>query len=186
MRVPGRSVGLTPAYRCYLARRCGESRQYSCLSQLYGGAPGLQIVGAGGGDFDRGAIPHIYSRGGPNPPHAVDLGRVAGAARDRDAVLDRIDQYATVLSDARRQPRAADLAGLVHEALIAFVLDLIRHRLGNRVGRGALDRRILETADAIEPGGIEPAQQLIEFGVGLAGKTDDKGAAQRQVRPLRA
>jgi len=105
----------------------------------------------------------IFNLARADPHYAVDLGCVAGGAYDRHAVLDCIDQHPAVLADARCQARAADRTGLLHEALETLLLDFFRHRFGDGVGRGSRDRRILETADAIETGGIEPFEQLLEF-----------------------
>ena len=69
-----------------------------------------------------------------------------------------------------------------HEARPAFLLDLDWNRVGQRIGRRALDRRVGEAAHAVEPGFFQEAQQLRELGLGLAGETDDEGAAHRDIR----
>ncbi len=76
--------------------------------------------------------------------------------------------------------------GALHEARVALLLDLFGHRAIERIGARAGDRRILEAADAIELRLIEPVEQHLEVGVGLAGKADDEGAAQREFRAFAA
>ena len=63
---------------------------------------------------------------------------------------------------------------------------LIRHGRGQIVGGGAAHRLVFEAADAVERGFLQPLQQIVEVGVGLAGEADDEGRAQRDVRADRA
>ena len=54
--------------------------------------------------------------------------------------------------------------GELHEASPPLVLDLVGHRrLLQRVGRGTLDRGVLEAADAVELGAAQPVEQLREI-----------------------
>ena len=62
------------------------------------------------------------------------------------------------------------------------MLDIFRHRIGQLVGLGALDRRIGEGADAVELRLLEELQQQLEVLIGLAGKAGDEGAANSQFR----
>src|SRR3954447_11084872 len=41
---------------------------------------------------------------------------------------------------------------------------------------------VFEAADAIELGLLQPGQQLLKLGLGLAGEADDEGRADREVR----
>src|SRR5262249_40075557 len=93
----------------------------------------------------------------------------------------RIDEDAAASTDARLQPRPADCRGLLHEALIALVLDLLRHRRGEPIGRRAIDRGVLEAPDAVDLRLVEPREQLLEFLLALTRKADDETAAQRQI-----
>ena len=54
------------------------------------------------------------------------------------------------------------------------------------VGRRAFDRLVLEGADAVELGFVQPVEQETKILLGLAGKADDEGRADRQVRADRA
>src|SRR6267378_4203205 len=55
-------------------------------------------------------------------------------------------------------------------------------RTGQLVRFRALHRRIRKAADAVELGLLEKVEQLPEFVFGLARKTRDEGAADRDVR----
>ena len=69
----------------------------------------------------------------------------------------------------------------LHEALPAALLDLVGHGLeAEIVGAGARDRLVFEGADAIELGLVEPVEQHAEILLGLAGKADDEGRADRR------
>ena len=71
---------------------------------------------------------------------------------------------------------------MAQQARLALFAHFLRQGPGQRVGAGALDRRIGEGADAVELGLVEKIQQFVELGFGLAGKAGDEGAADRQVR----
>src|SRR6185312_9420824 len=89
-------------------------------------------------------------------------------------------------ADAPRQAGGADGRGALHEAGVTLFLDLGRHMVGERVCGGALDRRVLEAADAVELRLVEPLEQLAELLLRLPRESDDECAAQRQVRTLLA
>ena len=66
-------------------------------------------------------------------------------------------------ADLLREPLGADLGGEFHEARAALGLDFRGDRgSSQRIGRRALDRRILEAADAIELRRAQPVEQLLE------------------------
>src|SRR5690606_18199552 len=112
---------------------------------------------------------------------AVDLGRI-GAGAAHDAFVGRfIDQHIDFAADAGLQARRRNLLLVFHEAFPAFLLDLVGHRAVQRVGRRALYRRILETADAVELGFAHPVEQVLEIFFGFTRKTYDERRAQRQV-----
>ena len=137
-------------------------------------------------DLDLDEIPRIQLPGARDDDLAVDLGRVGVAARDHFVLSDLVDQHRHSLTDALGELRPADLGLHGHEALDPLVLDRLRDRIGQRVGGCALDRRIGETADAIKPSGTQEVEQLPELRLGLARKTDNKGAAHDQLRALLA
>ena len=75
----------------------------------------------------------------------------------------------------------ADLLLRGHEAVPALFLDLFRHGAGQGVGLGALDGFVLEAADAIDAGFLQPVEQQLEVVFGLAGEADDEGRADGEV-----
>ena len=69
-----------------------------------------------------------------------------------------------------------------HEAMPALFLDVVGHDAARQVvGGRAAHRLVSEAADAIERGFVEPIEQDLEIGLGLAGKADDEGRAERQI-----
>ena len=82
-----------------------------------------------------------------------------------------IDQHGHGAADFGLQARSADLFLHGHEARAALLLDFFGDRIGQRVGRRAVDRRIGEAADAIELRLLEELEQLLELGFGLARET---------------
>ena len=78
--------------------------------------------------------------------------------------------------------RRADSGLALHEACQAFLLDVLRHRIGERVRGRARDRRIGEGADAVELRRIEEIEQLLEFRFGLSRESDDEGRADGELR----
>src|SRR5574340_1577170 len=69
-----------------------------------------------------------------------------------------------------------------HQPREPFLLHFRRDMVRQFVGRGALNRRVGECADAVELRLLQKIEQLLEFRFGLAGKADDEGAAQSQLR----
>ena len=72
--------------------------------------------------------------------------------------------------------------GQLHQAGVALFLHLLGHRIGQGIGGCALDRLEAEGADAVELRFVQPVQQILEIGLGLAGEADDEGRADRDVR----
>jgi hypothetical protein len=103
--------------------------------------------------------------------HAVDLRRIACAARHGLRAIDVINQHGELAAHFRGHALLGDGGGLFHEARVPLFHDFRRDRARERVGRGAFDRGILEAADAIELRLAEPVEQLLELGVGFAGET---------------
>ena len=104
----------------------------------------------------------------------IDVRGVGAASGDGVAVLQRVDQHPHRTPDFLRQSRRADFGLGLHEARIALFLDLFGNSIGKRVGRGAFDWRILETAGAIDPCRFEKIEQGLEVGFGLTWKAHDK------------
>src|SRR5690606_7002440 len=80
------------------------------------------------------------------------------------------------------QQSAADFLLGGHEAMPAFLLDLLRHGAGQVVGGSAVDGLVLEAADAIEPRFLEPFEKQLEILFRLAREADDKRGADGEVR----
>src|SRR5208283_1794203 len=69
------------------------------------------------------------------------------------------------------------------EALMSARLDFIRHvREAEIVRCRAFDRLVLEGADAVELGFVEPVEKEAEVLLRLAGKADDEGRADGELR----
>ena len=85
-------------------------------------------------------------------------------------------------ADFALQFRRGDFRLHRHEMFEAVFLQFFRHRVRQLVGLRAVHRRIGERADAIQLGLAQEVQQFLELGIGLAGKADDEGAADGQVR----
>src|SRR5690606_35488962 len=73
---------------------------------------------------------------------AVDLRGVGHRARDRQLAVDRIHEAALHRAHLRLQALRRNLRLALHEARQALLLGLLRHRVGQQIGGGALDRRI--------------------------------------------
>ena len=162
-----------------------EPRSMCCRRSKSHDGP-MEIVGIGALDLDGGEFPdpqwpprcHVH---GP-----VDLRGIALAAAPGTMRADHVDE--NLLAGADMSPEAArrDRLLVLHETVPALLFDLVRHRRAEIVGGGAIDRLVAEAADPVERGFAEPIEQQREVGLGLAGKTDDEGRAQGDVRADRA
>src|SRR4029077_5503834 len=112
----------------------------------------------------------------------VNLRGIALAAALGDARTDLVDDDLLPRTDLALQPPCGNLLLVRHQALVALGLDVVRHRAVERIGGCAFDRLILEAADAIDLRLVEPGQQIVELGFGLAVNSDAEGRAQRQLR----
>ena len=73
-----------------------------------------------------------------------------------DRGADLVDDHLLARADLALEPPRGDLLLRLHEAVPAFLFDLVRHRLGELVRRRAADRLVFEAADAVERGLVEP------------------------------
>jgi hypothetical protein len=139
-------------------------------------------------DDDVGELADRQLAAAADAHHAVDLRRVGLAARDRDVRPSiGVDEHAELPADfLSREARALIACRALHEAREPLLLELFGHGARERVRGRALDRRVLEAADAVELRLAEPVEQFLELGVGLAGEADDEGAAHRQRPELAA
>src|SRR3546814_9506953 len=92
------------------------------------------------------------------------------------------DLYFDGLTDFPLQLGGADRLLLFHEAVITVFHHLGRHVIGECVRGCAIDRRILETADAIELCFIEPVEQQLEVLFGLARSEEHTSELQSLMR----
>ncbi len=153
-------------------RRAGGRRR---ASEPEVGRRGEQVEGVGALDADLDQVAGLQGVAGDHMHLAVDLGRVGVAAGQRHPVgAHGVDQHVHGLADAGLQLGAADARGGGHEALAAALLDLFGHMTRQGVGGGALDVLVGEGAHAIELGLLQPLQQEVEIGLGLAGKPTTK------------
>ena len=114
---------------------------------------------------------------------AVDLWRIGAAASLADAIFEGIDDHLQALPDLVFQDRGADRLLLFHEAAIAALLLLVgHHRKAEIIGHGALHGLVFEGADPVEARFAQPVQQHLEVLLCLAGKANDEGGADSQVR----
>ena len=97
------------------------------------------------------------------------------------SAIDRVDDHVDRAADLGRELGGGDGGGLLHEAGVALLLDLLGHDAGQGVGGGAADRLEAEGADAVELGLVEPVEQIVEILLGLAGEADDEGRADGDV-----
>ena len=116
---------------------------------------------------------------------AVDLGGVALGAAGGGLVVDLVDDDLDAGADAGGEVGGADRLRLGHEALPAVLLDLVGQVAGQGVGAGALDVLVAEAADAVEAGLVQPVEEVLELGLGLAGIADDEGGAEDELGAAR-
>src|SRR5262249_18769467 len=117
---------------------------------------------------------------------AVDLRRIALAAPLGDARAGRIDDHLLATADLALEPPRRHLLLARHEPVPARLFDVVRNERGEIVGGRALHWLVAKAADAIELCCIEPVDELLEIGVGLAREADDEGRADGELRADRA
>src|SRR6185436_11163762 len=135
---------------------------------------GVEIVSVGALDPGRNNIADADRQGALEVDRSVDLGCVGGRAALGGAPAAFIYDHMDAAADFLLQLAGADGLLSSHEPVPAVFLHIIRDEIAKFVGGGAGDGLVTETADPIELGFGEPGNQLIEFGVGLAGEADDE------------
>src|ERR1700729_3933685 len=114
---------------------------------------------------------------------AGHLGRIAFGAAPRLPRAALVDDNLEPLADLGGELLRADCLRALHETLVAVRFNLVRNRLkAEVVGRRAFDGLVLERADAVELGLVQPVEQEAKILLGLAGKADDESRADRQPR----
>src|SRR5271165_2064203 len=142
-----------------------------------------QIVGVGAVDPDGRDVARPQGAPRRDMDRAVDLRRVALGAALGEMLAALVDHDLEAPADFGREFPRADRLLAQHEPLVAHSLYFVRHGLeAEIVGLRALDRLVLEGADAVEPGFVQPVEQQLEILLRLAGKADDEGRADRDVR----
>ncbi len=98
--------------------------------------------------------------------------------------MDLVEEDFAPSTQPTAQASSADF--LLHEE--KALPTLFSHGLGQGtrqgIGRRTLDRRIGKAANAIELGAANKVEQFGKLCLGLAGKADDEGAAQGEIRHL--
>src|SRR5882724_9649711 len=117
---------------------------------------------------------------------AIDPRRVRLGAALRYGRTDFVDDDLLPRADLALQPARRNLLLPRHQRVPAFLLDRVGHGVAERVRRRTGDRLIFEATDAVDLGFFEPVEQIGEVGIGFAGKTDDEGGTQRQLRAFLA
>ena len=123
--------------------------------------------------------PEIMLVGGKDSGHdqTIDLRCIGMATANGALVVDLIDQDLDTPSHLGSQLFSADPCLCFHEPLQTLLFDFLRYGTGQGVGGRSLNGGVGETAHAIETRLLDEVEEFLEFGLGLAGKTDDKGTA---------
>src|SRR5215212_9621030 len=93
-----------------------------------------------------------------------------------------IDEHRKRPPDLTLQTFSADPLLQAHEARATLFLDLLRHSIRQSIGCRAVNWRIGEAADPIELRFLQKPEQLFEVSLCLTRKSDDEGAADRDIR----
>ena len=112
----------------------------------------------------------------------VDFGSIGFRACDGQLAIQGIDQHLLHAADLALQLLGTDIRLQLHETRQTLLLDFFRNGIRQGIGGGAVHRRIGEGANPVELGLVDETQQLLEIVLGLAGKADDEGASDGQVR----
>src|SRR5262245_30380846 len=146
----------------------------------------VQIVLIGALDLDGRDLAYPQRPAARDIDRAVDLRRVALAAAFGDGRTSLVDDHLLAGTDLALEAARRHRLLARHEAVPARFLDIVRDESGEVVGDGALDGLVTEAADAIELGLVEPVEEQVEVGVGLAREADDEGRADGEFRADRA
>src|SRR3546814_6639488 len=77
--------------------------------------------------------------------------------------IDHVDDDVERAADLRRELLGRNPRRQFHQPGVALLLDLLGHRIGKRVGGGALDGFEAERADAVELRFLQPVHQVSEI-----------------------
>src|SRR5262245_22466972 len=135
----------------------------------------VQIILIGALDLHGRDLAHPQRPSARDIDRAVDLGCIALAAALGDARASRIDDHLLAGTDLALKPPRRHRLLACHEPMPARILDVAGNRSSEVVGSRALYGFIAEAADAIEVGSIEPVDELLKLGIGLAWEADDEG-----------
>ena len=141
----------------------------------------------GGGDADTG---HGAGAGEAlDEDETVNLRGVAVGASDeyRLAVgaggsFDGLDEDGDLAADESIVDLSGNIRLQSHESFETFDFDGLGHLVRHGSGWSAVLGRVKEGAGAVEAGGGDEVEQLLELVVGLAGEADDEGGADGDVR----
>src|SRR5262249_36520923 len=111
------------------------------------------------------------------------LGRIF--ARDR-AQVTFIDDHLLAGTDLPLQPSSRNCPLLLHEAMPALLLHLLRNRVRQCICWSAGNRLIAEASGMIELRLIEPVDENPEIILRLAWKSDDESRTKAQIRTVGA
>src|SRR5580704_9154091 len=144
----------------------------------------MQVVSVGALDLDGSDFADTQRAAACDMNRTVDLRRVTLAAALGQArfAIDCIDDHALAVADLALEPLFGNVLLARHETMPALLFHLGRHQRGEIIGERAVDRLIAEAADTIELGLGQPVEELSKVVLGLAGKPDDEGRADGQIR----
>src|SRR5262245_6622981 len=163
---------------------CPSRRSLCTLLEPHGCS--VQIVLIGALDLHGRNFTHAQRPPARDIDRAVDLRCIAFAAALGDARARRIDDHLLAAADLAFEPSRRHGLLARHEPMPARLFDVVRNRSSKVVGSRALHWLIAEAADAIELGCVEPIEELLEVGVGLARESDDESRADGELWTDRA
>src|SRR5579885_28993 len=145
----------------------------------------VKVVGVGALDLDADDVTDVQPAAALHENGAVDLRGVALAASSgwrRGFGADLVDDDVLLRADFALESFSRNCLLMLHQAVVALLLDRFGHRRGKTVGRRARHRLVAEAADAVERSLAEPVEQQREVGFRLAGEADDEGRADGEAR----
>src|SRR4051812_72946 len=155
--IPGRSAKVGQGEEAEARRR----REVDASSAR---EPPHEVVLVAARDLDRGDAAGLEILPVLDQHAAVDLRRVALGAAEGTILARLVDDHLERAADLGGEAGGGDRLLARHEAGEALLLDLLRYRTRQVVGRGTLDRLVLEAADPVELSLAEPVEQELEVG----------------------